>query len=430
MKAKVGCLLVAFVVVCGAQTISMSGVVKNSAGAGIAGAAVRLGQAGISTTSGADGSFTLVGGSAILPRRGNYSSGSGLFRVLRDGSISFFGSRKGTARVQIFNGNGRLELTRSHTITPGTTICRLPRTAHGVHLYQVHIGDKLYTAHCFSGTSTISNEGTGIIQGQTQTLSKTTTQFNDVVIATKTGFQLSRSSVANPTATGLQLTLIPWVTGAVTDTEGHEYKTIKYGTQEWTVENVRIGKYNDGVSIPNVTDNVAWNSPTSGGYCFYNNSTDTAEQHKWGAMYNWTTATNPKFAPKGWRLPTFDDWNKLMGYFQSNGYDFGGDTNSQNIAKGLASTTDWVADTAPMTCGNNQLTNNYSGFSGLPAGYRINDGTYDGRGKSTYWWMNQEGDPGSATAWFRRLSNVESTVFQYITSQGIGCSVRLVRDVN
>ncbi len=46
---------------CAGQGIHISGVVADSAGAGIQGATVRLETAGLTTTSAADGSFSLVG---------------------------------------------------------------------------------------------------------------------------------------------------------------------------------------------------------------------------------------------------------------------------------------------------------------------------------------------------------------------------------
>jgi uncharacterized protein (TIGR02145 family) len=45
-------------------------------------------------------------------------------------------------------------------------------------------------------------------------------------------------------------------TGSVTDVEGNVYPTIKIGQQEWMVEDLKTTTYNDGSSIPNVTDNT------------------------------------------------------------------------------------------------------------------------------------------------------------------------------
>ena len=46
--------------------------------------------------------------------------------------------------------------------------------------------------------------------------------------------------------------------GTLVDFDENVYDTIVIGTQEWTVENLRTTKYNDGTSIPHVTNGAAW----------------------------------------------------------------------------------------------------------------------------------------------------------------------------
>jgi uncharacterized protein (TIGR02145 family) len=49
------------------------------------------------------------------------------------------------------------------------------------------------------------------------------------------------------------------------------YITVKIGNQVWTAQNLVEEKYNDGSLIPEVTDNTAWASLTTGARCSYNN---------------------------------------------------------------------------------------------------------------------------------------------------------------
>ena len=63
-----------------------------------------------------------------------------------------------------------------------------------------------------------------------------------------------------------------WVEGeTVTDIDGNIYPTVKIGTQVWMAADFRVTKYNNGVSIPNVTNNLVWIALTTGAYCNYNN---------------------------------------------------------------------------------------------------------------------------------------------------------------
>lgn len=49
------------------------------------------------------------------------------------------------------------------------------------------------------------------------------------------------------------------------------YITVKIGNQIWTAQNLIEEKYNDGTSIPEVTDDMTWSSLTTGARCSYNN---------------------------------------------------------------------------------------------------------------------------------------------------------------
>jgi uncharacterized protein (TIGR02145 family) len=63
-----------------------------------------------------------------------------------------------------------------------------------------------------------------------------------------------------------------WTEGdTMTDYDGNTYSTVKIGTQVWTVENLAVTHYRNGLVIPEVTDNTAWAALTTGALCAYNN---------------------------------------------------------------------------------------------------------------------------------------------------------------
>lgn len=57
----------------------------------------------------------------------------------------------------------------------------------------------------------------------------------------------------------------------ITDLDGYKYDVVDIGTQRWLAQNLRVTKYRNGDSIPNVTDYTVWTELTSGAYAYYNN---------------------------------------------------------------------------------------------------------------------------------------------------------------
>jgi uncharacterized protein (TIGR02145 family) len=217
--------------------------------------------------------------------------------------------------------------------------------------------------------------------------------------------------------------------GTITDVENNVYNTVKIGTQVWMSENLKTTKYNDGTTaIPNITDNTAWAALTTGAYSWYNN--DVTNKNSYGALYNWYAVDNnaatkaasnggKNVCPTGWHVPTDAEWTTLTTYLTNSGYGYGG--SGSNIGKSIAATSGWTASETAGTIGNDQASNNSSGFAGFPDGSRNYTGTYSSIGTSGFWWSSTE-------AYYRAMTFRYSNVSSYSTSKGYGFSVRCLRD--
>jgi uncharacterized protein (TIGR02145 family) len=210
------------------------------------------------------------------------------------------------------------------------------------------------------------------------------------------------------------------------DADGNKYNTVKIGNQVWTVENLKTTKYNDGTPIPIVIDNDEWANLTTGAYCNYDNRESNAEIY--GRLYNWYAVNTGKLAPKGWHVPTDEEWTILENYLIANGYNYDGTKEGDKIAKSLCAKIAWSSlfiETG--TPGNAPENNNSSGFTALPGGYR---GNYHGHfytvGNCGIWWSSTEDNVW--TAYLRHLYSSNTYLHSYYDSKLNGFSVRLVKN--
>jgi uncharacterized protein (TIGR02145 family) len=219
------------------------------------------------------------------------------------------------------------------------------------------------------------------------------------------------------------------VYGTLTDIDGNVYTTRVIGNQEWTVENLRVTRLNDGTPIPQVTGanyNI-WYGLSTPAYCFFGFSTNQAGLS--GALYNWYAVGTGNLAPAGWRVPTDTDWAVLENYLIANGYNYDGTTTGNKIAKAMAAKTDWLVSTNLGAVGNDLNANNSSGFSALQSGIlassTIGSPVQWFHGDATRWWSSTE--TGASALWHGLYYNSELLLRDY-QLKNWGLSVRLVRD--
>jgi len=155
------------------------------------------------------------------------------------------------------------------------------------------------------------------------------------------------------------------------DIDGNEYDTLKIGNQYWMKQNLKTAHYRNGELIPLVTDNAAWNSLSTGAWCWYNNDSATYAA-SYGKLYNWYAVTDPRgLAPEGWHVPADTEWSTLVTFL-------GGDPAAGGKMK--------EAGNAHLVSPNTDATNS-SRFTGLPGHFRPFHGQFYGDfGTIGYWW--------------------------------------------
>jgi uncharacterized protein (TIGR02145 family) len=203
---------------------------------------------------------------------------------------------------------------------------------------------------------------------------------------------------------------------SIKDGDGNVYTYVTIGTQIWLAENLKTTRYNDGKPIPLVTDNTEWGSLTTPAYCWYNNDAATYKE-TYGALYNWYTVNTGKLCPKGWHVPADDEWKTFTDYLT----DYVG---SNNIAKTMAAAWGWNADPNAGNPGNDQASNNSSGFSALPGG--CHGTAFLCVGEAGYWWHATGND--ELRAYSHDLWYSNKYVFTFPALKYAGYSVRCLRN--
>jgi uncharacterized protein (TIGR02145 family) len=223
--------------------------------------------------------------------------------------------------------------------------------------------------------------------------------------------------------------------GSITDQDGNTYDYLTYGDQVWTVENAEMVTYRDGTPIPQQSFDTDWSNLTTGAWCYYNNDETKPRLYNWYAVMgiydsaSFSDATLRKeFAPEGWHVPSDAEWTTLENHLIANGYNYDGTTTENKIGKAMASNTGWNSSTTTGVPGNDQSTNNSSGFNAFPEGNRNNVvGSFDDEGGIAIFWSSTE--TNTNLAWFRYLDNDSSVLYRgYYVSLQNGFSVRFVRD--
>lgn len=192
----------------------------------------------------------------------------------------------------------------------------------------------------------------------------------------------------------------------VKDIDGNVYRTITIGTQVWMAENLKTTKYNDGTRIPE-KPYYEWTYLSLGAFCNYNNNDSLASIY--GRLYNWYAVNTGKLAPKGWHVPTEDDWNVLIDYL-------GGEAIAGGKLK-QAGPANWVYPNLGAT--------NETGFNALPGG-DILESSFIHLGEYAFWWTSTSLYDGYASGHY--LVYDENYIGTNNVPHYLGFSVRCIKD--
>lgn len=217
------------------------------------------------------------------------------------------------------------------------------------------------------------------------------------------------------------------IKNAVTDIDGNSYDGIRINGKLWMASNLRTTRFNDGTSIKRFAGSDGGKKPY-----FEYPDVSVSRLKDYGLYYNFEAVNTGLLAPKGWHVPSKEEWEELFA-FVARHPEYNLDANSKtafgsHIAKAVCSKTGWVSHTNTDAVGNNQALNNATGFDIFPAGYWRPGSTSRSVGRNAIFWSISPHAGAADIAWYVGTRCNLAGMLQYADSRFYGFSVRCVRD--
>ena len=251
---------------------------------------------------------------------------------------------------------------------------------------------------------------------------------------------------------------------SVTDYDGNIYPVVEIGSQCWLAENMRCmhsPSHDDGTSILN-PDNLSGNHASgrkgSQAAQWYENNSAYASKG-YGLLYNWCAAVDTFNAaagatihseaglwwgcnfegnrrgicPKGWHVPTVDEWTQMESYVNGSEVDHSTANNYVGTEAGkLSKSCEWSGSHSDPSYPNSYSdeNRNESGFGAIPAGYTqySNGYNFGGTGSFACFWTATKYASDNSFRYIREISKDSVGVQNSWPQMTQQYSVRCVRD--
>jgi|WetSurMetagenome_2_1015567.scaffolds.fasta_scaffold00027_52 hypothetical protein len=203
-KRIVLCALVAALAVtrAGAQDISITGTVIDGSANPVAGATVSLMYAGLSTTTGADGTFSLTQSTAVTS---GLSSRSAVAASVVGDAIRFSVATPSAVRIDVYSMNGRhVSVALDKTLGTGaySLAPRVADTRPGVYLVKVRIGSWSTVCKMSLTASRAAAAGLRRLSDVPALSLSKKADVADTLVASKGGFHTFKKFISSYTLTG------------------------------------------------------------------------------------------------------------------------------------------------------------------------------------------------------------------------------------
>ena len=183
--------------------------------------------------------------------------------------------------------------------------------------------------------------------------------------------------------------------------------SIIIGTQKWMRSNLNVIQFRNSDLIEQAKNKEQWKQAALNGtpvWCYYLFDENNSKEN--GILYNYyAVIDNRGLAPKGWQVPTIDDWKTLI-------ENLGGEKLACNQLKSISG---WKA---------NKNGNNSSNFNAKASGLIDRDGGFCCRGEIANWWSITANE--SDDAWITAIGFDHDEVGIGTAYKTAGISIRCI----
>ncbi len=193
-----------------AQTTStITGTVKNSDGLAIAGASVSLELGGQSTTTDANGAFSLATTTLVIKNPGQALRPWMKTAFIKNGFLNIQIEKSSSLNLSLWNHKGAKLLERSVELDAGWQKLALDAQKPGIYFYQIQMGEDAFYLRAISSSGLLEGQN----HSQTGFFSKTASAkqaaaAGDVLVVTADGYVELRKNVTLENSQNMEIELI------------------------------------------------------------------------------------------------------------------------------------------------------------------------------------------------------------------------------
>ena len=242
-------------------------------------------------------------------------------------NVEFNLQKAGDVHMSIYDMSGKLRKQTIQRLTPGFYAFSLPSMEKGIYALSIQTNGNAWAGKWVSMENRNFDSSDNIKMINSAALNSSVSRTDGSAAFTRVAheyeLECDDNDILRITGTSGNyktiLTAVPWKSQEIAirfieciDGNGYNYTVVRIGNDYWMAEDLRATKSYKEVNLNSYSSAALWQNQDDGyTYSDYNSSNST------NIFYKHTTAV--KSLPKGWSLPSQEDFDRLFNHFGGRG---------------------------------------------------------------------------------------------------------------